>query len=366
MSYTQKRERYSLLDFSRFVAALTVVLYHYQHFLNKSELEKLYWYPVIEIFIAKGHLAVPFFWILSGFVIASSYRLPKWKGVGRFLLYRFARLYPLHLATLLLVGVLQFISLGLNGKPLIYTNHDFTNFFVHLFFLSGFTESFDSKSFSYNAPIWSVSLELMCYCAFALLMAFSILRLTTIWCVLSSIVLLDIFSSLPDQLIRVNLFFFTGVVIHLVCTKRSYIHLFSFWLLVCSGICITNSNFIVAIQDAFPKIQVFQYRYNFLFVAVILILLQLELRVKESVAARFINLGNLSYSMYLLHVPVQLIVLLIIPVLGANQDKVLGSGVFIVLFVLVLLALSRLVYQHFEEPCRRRIRELMSDRNQNS
>ncbi len=50
-------------------------------------------------------LWVDFFFVLSGFVIAHAYldRLRTGLGLGTFMVRRFARLYPLHLFTLILV-----------------------------------------------------------------------------------------------------------------------------------------------------------------------------------------------------------------------------------------------------------------------
>lgn len=51
-----------------------------------------------------AYLFVDFFFVLSGFVIASNYRarLAEGFGTGRFLVLRLGRIYPLHLVTLLL------------------------------------------------------------------------------------------------------------------------------------------------------------------------------------------------------------------------------------------------------------------------
>lgn len=51
-----------------------------------------------------AYLFVDFFFVLSGFVIAANYRsrLAEGFGIGRFLILRLGRIYPLHLVTLLL------------------------------------------------------------------------------------------------------------------------------------------------------------------------------------------------------------------------------------------------------------------------
>jgi peptidoglycan/LPS O-acetylase OafA/YrhL len=88
--------RFVVLDSWRGLAACWVALFHfeaYSHLLGTPALSSAY-------------LAVDFFFALSGFVIAANYqqRLLEGFGVGRFLLLRLGRLYPLHFA-MLAVGV---------------------------------------------------------------------------------------------------------------------------------------------------------------------------------------------------------------------------------------------------------------------
>lgn len=328
--------------------------------MEKSELENLSWYPLITFFIEKGHLAVPFFWILSGFVIASSYTTNMWRGPRVFFLFRFARLYPLHLVTLILVTALQLTSLRLNGESMIYDNHSISNFFLHLFFLSGFSEAFDGKSFSFNAPVWSVSLELMCYALFALLMMLKKLNSKSVFFLLFFIVLLDIFSTLPDQLIRVNLFFFSGVAIYFLKVKKHLI--IHFFILCIGGIVTSVGNILIFFSDNLPTLQFFQYRYNFYFALIILTLLWLEPRVPLSMSNRFIELGNLSYAMYLLHIPIQIVLLLSLPFLVTSPEDIKGKFLFLLAFLFIVLIISKLTFKNFEQPCREKIRQAVQKR----
>jgi peptidoglycan/LPS O-acetylase OafA/YrhL len=79
--------RYVTLDGMRGLAAIAVALFHFDIYL-----------------MPHGYVAVDFFFVLSGFVLYRSY-LPKFReglGVGRFMVQRFARLYPLFLLGLML------------------------------------------------------------------------------------------------------------------------------------------------------------------------------------------------------------------------------------------------------------------------
>lgn len=79
--------RYVTLDGMRGLAAIAVALFHFDIYL-----------------MPHGYVAVDFFFVLSGFVLYRSY-LPRFHeglGIGRFMLQRIARLYPLFLLGLML------------------------------------------------------------------------------------------------------------------------------------------------------------------------------------------------------------------------------------------------------------------------
>lgn len=103
-------QRYYILDGLRGIAAISVMIYHYtQHNpLLTWQLTRM----KIHLFFCTD-LAVDFFFMLSGFVIAHSYgaRLLKGMPTSDYLLRRFIRLYPLFLLGLILGTIaLYFIS----------------------------------------------------------------------------------------------------------------------------------------------------------------------------------------------------------------------------------------------------------------
>ncbi len=93
--------RYGVLDAYRFLAALGVVLYHFEN--NLSPLRG----PATDV-LERFQSLVDFFFVLSGFVLMHSYAggvtgIAAYRG---FLRKRLARIYPLHLATLLLCAAI--------------------------------------------------------------------------------------------------------------------------------------------------------------------------------------------------------------------------------------------------------------------
>lgn len=119
-----------------------------------------------------GYLGVDLFFTLSGFIISYNY-LDRfghfsWQSYRRFLYLRLARIYPLHLATLLAVLVILAGARIANAKvnsPGIYSPTSFvTNIFlVHAWGFSGHG--------SWNYPSWSISAEWFAYLTFPVLVA---------------------------------------------------------------------------------------------------------------------------------------------------------------------------------------------------
>ncbi len=88
---------------ARALPPLFLVLYHYHEGHGYQHV------PWFDIFVAKGYLWVEFFFVLSGFILTYVY-FSRWqslftlKGYGQFLRNRLARLYPVHLAMIIVLG----------------------------------------------------------------------------------------------------------------------------------------------------------------------------------------------------------------------------------------------------------------------
>lgn len=146
-------ERFEALDSWRGICALAVVLFH----LNAA--------THFHAWLNNGYIAVDFFFVLSGFVIASAYqgRIAQAADFGRFVARRLGRLYPLHLAVLGVYLLLEFQrayqhpGVGFTGERTLPA------FFVDLFLVQGF----NAYDLTWNMPAWSISVELWTNVAFA-------------------------------------------------------------------------------------------------------------------------------------------------------------------------------------------------------
>lgn len=110
----------------------------------------------------EGYIGVSFFFILSGFVLGYSYHDKILTGevkFSQFWLARWARIYPLHLLTLLLAIPLSFM-----GDPIEWINR----FVLNIFLIQSFVPS-DDIYFYFNSVSWSISDEWFFYIMFPFL-----------------------------------------------------------------------------------------------------------------------------------------------------------------------------------------------------
>lgn len=170
-----KTQRFEALDSWRGLAALAVAVFH----MNSYR-------PITTWgIVTNGYLFVDFFFVLSGFVIAANYhdRLLQGFGLGRFMLLRFGRLYPLHISVLciyLASRVLRWRA----GDPSAFATptESVDTILVNLAMLQGF---YIYDFLTWNYPSWSIGAELFAYFVFAgLLLVFK----ARVWSVLIGLV----------------------------------------------------------------------------------------------------------------------------------------------------------------------------------
>ncbi len=113
-------------------------------------------------FLAHGQVAVDLFFVLSGFVLARAHGGLRARGVPRFLWRRAWRIYPLHVAVL---GVLAAYVLHATaeGDRFIAPDFPWQRFAPTLLLLQPFL--FRGAT-GWNPPDWSIAIEMLCALAF--------------------------------------------------------------------------------------------------------------------------------------------------------------------------------------------------------
>ncbi len=125
-------------------------------------------------FIQGCYLFVDFFFVLSGFVITHSYakRIHNRGELGRFMLRRFGRVWPLHFFVLIAwvaletAGLVASHLLGRVGTQNLFAgNNSPAALISNIFLLQAFGLH---NALTWNGPSWSISAEFWTYLVFAL------------------------------------------------------------------------------------------------------------------------------------------------------------------------------------------------------
>jgi len=324
-----------------------VLIWHYQHFsfvgthpvgLVRAE-QPLY--RLLAPFYEFGQYGVEVFWAISGFIFFWKYAAPIRAGAvgaARFFWLRFSRLYPLHLATLLVVAGLQAIHHHGQGVYFVYPDNRLRSFLLQLVLGSHWFSPL--TGYSFNGPIWSVSLEVLAYLFFYLWSR----RCGARWW--SALLPLPLFffvgKHYGSQQLECLGFFQAGCVTAFVYRRAAR------WidLVAAAGLVVAS-----AAQWRWPT----EARIFLLYAAPMAIYLALRWvrpsgRVRRGVEA----LGNLTYASYLLHFPIQLAVAIAFGWLA--RPIPFYSPLLLAGFIGVTFALSWLCYHRFERPAQDALR----------
>jgi|TARA_B110000090_G_C13364795_1_gene439699 peptidoglycan/LPS O-acetylase OafA/YrhL len=331
---TTKYKRLESVDFLRGIAVISVVFYHLTHTKGFLDSEGL----VYNMFKDAGEFGVSVFFVISGYVIPYSMFKSGYK-VSNFKAFFFKRIIRIEPVFILSIFFTASIYILLSRGPEIYWNYipykvDFTNFVLHI----GYLISFVPNENWINPVYWSLGIEFQYYLVIGLIFPFFILKK-------------KIFNT-------ISLFLITAICwfIFFNFVKDTYLHygrlLFRFFPIFLVGISlfqlkeklldkysfvIFNSSIILLCWTEFkPRVIV-----AILFALIILFLMKKSPKF-------FLFLGKISFSMYLVHVPIGgAIGKLIIP---HFQDDGIRT-ILILLSMVPIIGISWLFYEFIEEPC---------------
>ncbi|HYX47840.1 MAG TPA: acyltransferase [Sphingomicrobium sp.] len=344
--------RFYLLDALRGLAALAVVLWHWRHFFRTPTVvvEKMPLHALLLPVYTNGLRAVDLFFCLSGFVFHWLYakRIADGATSGReFFVLRFSRLYPLHLLTLLLVLFGQLAVARSTGRFFIYADNDALHFLSQLVLAPP-----SALDRSFNGPAWSLSVEVLLYTIF--FFACRHLSSRKLCIALGLAAGLILWPEYP--LLARGLFsFFAGGVAY-----------FTYDALIRRGVNLTRSiGAVAAVGWLLTLVQLRGHIFElsdvaallwtgiFLFPTTVLALALLETGM-GSLCRPLAIFGEMSYSSYLLHFPLQLALLLGARALGMQPHY--DSPALLLAFLIVLAVVSLCSYRYFEMPVQELIR----------
>jgi peptidoglycan/LPS O-acetylase OafA/YrhL len=337
----------------RGLAAVAILVFHFKNFgiggggLSRppivfQQVSLLNWLVVIR---ENGALAVMFFWAISGFVFMNVYAGTR-PDFGKFWLNRIARLYPLHILTLLCIAGLQWAAWEQLGHWLIYPSNTLPHFIEHLFFVSAWDSS---APHSFNGPVWSVSVEVLIYGIFYLYARYANPTLV------SSFAGLVLFGGLmklfPESQIPVcGSFFFGGASAYAIfqlwpASQRK-------WLVILAVAAVA-----VCAAAAYFGRHHLPLTIYLLPVAMSLLIASVcsEEAGLRPLFRRAQAVGDITYSTYMWHTPLQ-IAFLLGAGLGWWQVDWAFNDAFFVGYLLLVCGLAWLSFRFIERPAQRRVR----------
>jgi peptidoglycan/LPS O-acetylase OafA/YrhL len=328
--------RVEQLDGLRGIFALLVVAHHHNAFKDSIFYNNF--------FVKNSDLFVDFFFVLSGFVIALNYfnRIESKEDFFKFLKKRFVRLYPL-----LFFTEIVFLVFNIVGDFSDYKNvndlglgYYFSTVLDTLTFM-GSTPVFGSW-IGLNYPAWSISAEMISYVVFGLiLLTFQqnrtkVFVITTIMCAVFIISKGNYMLAYDYGFIRGIFCFCLGIFTYNVLQNNTF-HLSSmeipFLIAVILAMYVVHHYHLNLWKIVFP----------FLFaVGVIIFCSSTGLVTKMLLTKPFQYLGRISYSIYLNHA----IVLILLNVILFRVFKLPHTEPMIGLSLLISMVFT-IIYSHF-------------------
>jgi peptidoglycan/LPS O-acetylase OafA/YrhL len=335
----------------RFFLALWVVLHH---LVGQGQMLDGWMHdlpPAAQRLLEGGYLAVGTFFVLSGFVMSLSYRDSPWtrQNLLRYSIARFGRIYPAYLVSLLIVSPWIFDFLNKESpqphKAAMLANYGLV--------LQGWT---GNLGISWNTPAWSLSCEFFFYLCFPVAVTllggrgWRTMALVIAACLLLPLLLRD--CGVPEiwkPIYRLADFLIGIAVAGLYrALSRTRLRGRGFWLYLPAILL----GFLAVAYPLSGRFSIDQIMRPVNAALILGLALGGGVAVRTLAAGWVGFLGQASYSMYIVHIPL----LWWYRRLCFDQNPFLSKPEAAVLFLLATIGVSALMLRWVEEPANRGIR----------
>jgi len=328
------------LNSLRAIAALMVLVSHYSNstnFLNGV------------LGHGSGQIGVMIFFVLSGFLMSFLY-LNKGFEVKTYIVSRLARVLPLFV----FVVLLSFFSQQIFINGVFYKVLDVNSLISHLFLLSGVS------------VLWTIPTEIQFYILFIPLCWLFIYNKIYMYTLLFIVFFILYFFNFPNPQYDIDNILISGYIFRSLPYFFIGIIFGQLYLKLNTSFLKLQSNFYVLVIPiiliAYPEIYLLLFDYKYIMwndivmmvlltalLAVILFLIPESNKLLSNSVGDFF--GNISYSLYLIHVPVLELCMRI--------DKKL-EYFNVVSFLVITVILSYISFVLIEKPSRQYIRKLIN------
>ncbi|MBZ4036614.1 acyltransferase [Flavobacterium sp. 17A] len=142
--------RIEQLTFTRFLAAVSIVFFHF------AKGSFIFHNPYLDFLVKYSSVFVSYFFILSGFVMIVAYHTKSEINIIEYGRNRFARIYPLYFAGIVMMAIV----------PILKNEINFLDLFLNIFMIQSWIPQ---KALTLNVPGWSISVEAFFYILFPFL-----------------------------------------------------------------------------------------------------------------------------------------------------------------------------------------------------
>lgn len=348
--------RIEQITFSRFLAAIAIVVFHYGKNVFPFSLES------ISFIFEEAAIGVSYFFILSGFVMIIAYGQKKEISTFIYFKNRFARIYPVYFLAIVILFIYKIIASN---------SIDTSGLILNIFLIQSWIPS---KALSFNTPGWSLAVEFLFYALFPFLfnklyrkynyrkiavpfiLFFIISQVVFHWGVNS-----EFYGGVPSNshsflyyfpLMHLNEFLIGNLAGLLFIDKFKGKEINCDWLILII-------TFIIIIL---LKYDIGLYFHNGL-MAILFVPLIFALSINKGLIARFSNLkimvflGEISYGIYILQKPIFSFVRGTLIYLNIDNNLI---KFYLPLFALIII--SAISYRFIESPLRVRIKNIQVNR----
>lgn len=353
--------RIDQLTFTRFVAAIFIVVFHFggESFpFNRASLSFV---------ISQANVGVSYFFILSGFVMVIAYGVKDKINSFEFLRNRLARIYPVYFLSLILLFI-YYVSV-------LFAPISALDLMLDISLLKAWIPS---KTTIFNSPGWTLSVELFFYILFPFLFnyfyrkpnSFKKLALPILlfWLISQLVLHGYLYSSLykgyPSEshnfiyywpLMHLNEFLIGNLAgLFFLQQKKESTRNYD-WLIL--GMLI-----LMLLALKYHGSLIFHNGLlAVLFVPFILLLSLNTGKITKLFKSKFlVFLGEISFGLYILQLPAYVFCMLFFDKAGIKDVTMRFY-----LFVIILLTFSSMTYAWIESPLREKIKQIYSNRDRN-